>query len=364
LAVRVRLIRGICDVMQDRTASRDRTLSILDGAHEHLDEVFSGAYSNLTYLDVEQRRLREANDLLGFTLPLTVERDLPICYVWQLGARGRLKLLEGNWPDAIIDADAVLAAPSAPLARTWPHLLRGLVRLRSTGDADHDLEEAWQLALRYGEPMRVLPAAAALVERAWLKGDDAHVDTCRDLLRGTPQPGLEWARGELATWLHRLDPSAPLELPAAVAEPYRLQLAGEHAATAVAWEQLGAPYEHALALIDVGSADSTRAGIDILDRLGADEVAAKVRLDLRRRGVTAVPSRRRTSTRANPAGLTNRQIEILRLLADGSTNAEIAQRLFLSAKTVDHHVSALLTKLQVAGRREAVRRGAELGLVD
>jgi DNA-binding NarL/FixJ family response regulator len=75
-----------------------------------------------------------------------------------------------------------------------------------------------------------------------------------------------------------------------------------------------------------------------------------------------IPSRRRNSTLTNPAGLTSREIEILILLADGSTNAEIAQRLFISAKTVDHHVSALLSKLQVATRRDAVRRGGELGI--
>ena len=83
----------------------------------------------------------------------------------------------------------------------------------------------------------------------------------------------------------------------------------------------------------------------------------------RSRGMTQVPARRRSTTLQNPAGLTSRQVEILRLLGDGSTNAEIAERLFISTKTVDHHVSALLSKLQVAGRREAVRRGTELGLI-
>jgi DNA-binding NarL/FixJ family response regulator len=56
-------------------------------------------------------------------------------------------------------------------------------------------------------------------------------------------------------------------------------------------------------------------------------------------------------------------VEILKFLADGSTNAEIAQRLFISTKTVDHHVSALLSKLEVASRRDAVRRGVALGIV-
>jgi DNA-binding CsgD family transcriptional regulator len=365
LSLRVRLIGAICDVLENRHGSRESTLSILDGSFEHLDEIYSGAYSNLTYLDVEQRRLRHANELLGYTLPLTVERDLPICYVWQLGARGRLKLIEGDWPEAIVDADIVLSGPSAPLARTWPHLLRGLVRLRTGGDADADLEEAWQLACRYAEPMRMLPAAAALVERAWLKGQaDDRLETFRELLRGTPSVGLEWARGELAAWLHRLDPTSELDVPGDLAEPYRLQMGSDFTAAAAQWATLGAPYERALALIDSGTADNTRAGLDILDGLGADEVAAKVRQDLRRGGATTIPSRRRESTRTNPAGLTNRQVEILRLLSDGSTNAEIAQRLFLSPKTVDHHVSALLSKLHATTRRDAVRRGGELGILD
>ena len=103
--------------------------------------------------------------------------------------------------------------------------------------------------------------------------------------------------------------------------------------------------------------------LDILDRLGADAVAAKVRRDLRSQGVSAVPARRRSATLANPAGLTTRQTEVLRLLDDGLTNAELAERLYLSVKTVDHHVSAILTKLDVTKRRDAVRRARELGLL-
>ena len=181
--------------------------------------------------------------------------------------------------------------------------------------------------------------------------------------------GLEWARGELATWLRRLaadlGTAPPVELaPDVVAEPHRLELAGRFDAAAAAWGRLSAPYDQALALVEAATPASTRAGLDVLDRLGADRVAGKVRQDLRRGGATTVPSRRRHATRANPAGLTSRQIEILALLADGSTNAEIAQRLFISTKTVDHHVSAVLSKLQVASRREAVQRGIVLGVLD
>ena len=311
------MIGGICDVLEGERGSREATLALLSTGHEHFDEIYSSGYSNLTYLDVEQRRLRSAAELLGFTLPLTIERDLPICRVWQLGSRGRMKLMRGDWSDAVADADLVLAGPSAPLARTWPHLVRGLVALRRGGDADADLEEAWELAQRFGEPIRLLPAAAALVERSWLRAvADERLEECRALLATASGGGLEWARGELATWLRRLDadlgtgPAVELA-PDAVAEPYRLQLAGRFDDAAAAWGRLSAPYDQALALVEAATAQSTRAGLDVLDRLGADRVAGKVRQDLRRGGATTIPSRRRQATRANPAGLTGRQIEIL-----------------------------------------------------
>jgi DNA-binding CsgD family transcriptional regulator len=331
-----------------------------------MDETYSSGYSNLSYLDVEQRRFDLAGELLALSLPITVERDLPICRVWQTGSRGRLHLLEGRWAEAVADADAVLSAPSAPLARTWPHLARGLVALRSGGDADADLDEAWRLACRFGEPIRLLPAVAALAERAWLLGtEDERLADAVALLDRYPPVGLEWARGELAVWLRRLDPGAGSRpVIVGVAEPFQAELDGDPWTAAARWEAIGAPYERALALIATGRDDHRRDGLDILDRLGAERVAAKVRRDLRERGVATVPAPRRASTQANAAGLTRRQLDVLRLMGEGLTNAELAERLYISAKTVDHHVSAILTRLQVTGRRDAVRQARRLGVLD
>jgi DNA-binding NarL/FixJ family response regulator len=148
-----------------------------------------------------------------------------------------------------------------------------------------------------------------------------------------------------------------------VAAPYRLQLDGEHAVAADRWSALGSPYEQALALVDSGDPAGARTALDVLDRLGAGAVASKVRQDLRLAGMAVVPGRRRARTRDNPHGLTARQVDVLRLLEEGLTNEQLARRLYISPKTADHHVSAILAKLQVPSRQHAVRAGRELGLL-
>ena len=256
---------------------------------------------------------------------------------------------------------ACLDAPSAPLARTWPSLIRALVALRRHGAGSDSLNEAWQLACRFAEPIRMLPVAAAIVELSWRQAFPTNaLPQCRELLAGGPVAGLEWSRGELAVWLRRLGEDVDV---AGVAEPYRLVLDGAYEAAADEFHRLSMPYDAALALLDTGDPALAARALDILDRLGADAVAAKVRRDLRAQGQSVVPARRRSATLANPAGLTARQVEVLRLLDDGLTNAELADRLFLSVKTVDHHVSAILAKLEVNKRRDAVRRARELGIL-
>lgn len=362
LLVRVRLINYYCEMAAGGQV-RDQLIDILTSGPRLIDETYSGGYTNLTYFDVEQRRLTVAAELLDSSIPLMVEHDLPICRMVQLGSRSRLRLLVGDWDDALVDADSVLDARSAPLARTWPLLIRGVVSLRRFGDDAGGIDDAWRLACRFGERVRMLPVASAIVERTWLTGvTDPRLDECAALLDVAPTIGLEWARGELAMWLRRVDTTfiAPTD---SVSDPCVLLFEGHHEAAAQAFHNLSTPYDAALALVDSGDPAKARRALDVLDRLGADAVAAKVRSDLRASGVKTVPAPRRAATLANPAGLTARQIEVLRLLVDGLTNAELAEKLFLSTKTVDHHVSAILAKLEVTRRRDAVKRAREVGIL-
>ena len=361
LNIRVRLIEGYGTVLNGDESGRDQILSILHSGPKHIDELYSGGWSNITYFDVEQRRLDVAAELLDVSIPLMLEHDLPICRVWQIGSRARLELMVGDWDDATADADRVLDGPSAPLARTWPSLIRALVALRRNGGGVESLNDAWELACRFAEPIRMLPVAAAIVEMSWTTGvPDDRIPQCRELLSSGPVVGLEWSRGELAVWLRRVGEGVDAD---GVAEPYRLVLDGAYRAAADEFHRLSMPYDAALALLDSGDASLTGRALDILDRLGAGAVAGKVRRDLRAAGQSVVPARRRAATLANPAGLTARQVDVLRLLDDGLTNVELADRLFLSVKTVDHHVSAILAKLEVNKRRDAVRKARELRIL-
>jgi DNA-binding NarL/FixJ family response regulator len=131
---------------------------------------------------------------------------------------------------------------------------------------------------------------------------------------------------------------------------------------AAAWRALGCPYQRALALA-CGDQDEAPLEALALDGLGARQTAQRLRRQLRRRGKLRVPRGPNRATAANPAGLTGRQVEVLALLAEGLTDAEIAARLSLSAKTVGHHVSALLAKLGVGSRQQAAAAARRLGVV-
>jgi DNA-binding NarL/FixJ family response regulator len=137
-----------------------------------------------------------------------------------------------------------------------------------------------------------------------------------------------------------------------VATPFTLQIAGEWQAAADEWERLGCPYEQARALADGDDAAQITA-LKIFERLGARPAAETLRQRLQKTGITRIPRKPRASTSENPFGLTERQVEILALLIDELSNSEISTRLHISPKTVDHHVSAILEKMELHSRQDA-----------
>jgi DNA-binding CsgD family transcriptional regulator/tetratricopeptide (TPR) repeat protein len=337
-----RLLDGDVTARADLLAARDA------GLRQHHDDLATTPMSNLCHLDVEQGRFDDAEESIASALRISEERDTPICTMWQLGVRARLRLLQDDWPAAERDARAVLAAGKFPLGRLWPRLVLGVLAARRDAPPDNpDLDELWSIADRIDNLGKIAPAAAALAEQAWIlrRPDPRLTDPRVGALLERAAPG--GVPATLRAWARRLVRAGVQDIGPADDGPVAAPRG---------------PYEQALVHWDEDSADALLAALPVLDGLGARAVGALFRGRLRERGVNSIPRGRSATTRANPAGLTERQLDVLALLVDGLTNAEIAARLVISPRTADHHVSAILDKLEVRTRKEAAARARRLGV--
>lgn len=339
----------------------DRSLEL---ALEHgYEDKVAHAYANLGDIATKQRAYAQAMDYLQRGLAYCAAHDLDGSSQCLRGCRARARLDQGDYAGAVEDAMSILSSPGTPSIHHIPALLvLGLVRARR-GDPGVEavLDEERELALATGEMQWIAPMAAARAEWRWLRGDR---EQCAAEALGGVQAASHlnrpWYLGEVAIWLWRGGGMSELSEP--IAPPFALEIAGGWRGAAAEWERLGSPYEQALALLE-GDEAAQRAALGIFERLGATPAAEIARRRLRAAGVRGLPRGPRSATRANPHGLTPRQLEVLLLLTEGLHNPEIAERLSTTPKTVEHHVSAVLTKLDARSRAEAVGAAYQLGLI-
>jgi DNA-binding CsgD family transcriptional regulator len=344
------------------TLLRALALARSTGLDDHAGRIFNA----LVMWSVRQRRFAHVDRDLEDGLAFCAERGLDSWRLYLLASGAWIALARGDWDVAADSAARVLRHPRSPsLARGWALTALGLVRARR-GDAEalSPLAEARDLGEPTRELTRIGQTAAALAEARWLTGANDAVARITDAaLALALEREAPWVAGPLAYW--RWQAGIREDLPAAmIAEPYRLSIAGDWAGAAEWWRLIGCPYEAALALGAADEEPALRLALDELQLLGARPAAAIVGRRLRERGARAVPRGPRPSTRQNPAGLTARELEVLVLLAEGLRNAQIAERLVVAPKTVDHHVSAILRKLDAPTRGQAAAAAARLGLLD
>lgn len=290
------------------------------------DSDYSVAYNRswLARISFEQGRWDDAVDYADLVDRTTLQRE-GVAYITAMSALGRARVRRGD-PGGL-----ALLEKMTELAR------------------DHELQHGWN-------------AICGRAEYHWLAGDpESGLDELAPAFKRALETDSEWARGEIGFWMWRTGAiEAP---PAGAAEPFALQMAGDWRAAAGSWSEIGCPYEQALALAD-GPENAKLEALAIFDSLGARPMGDRLRKQLRDSGLGSVPRGPTKKTLANPGGLTNRQLDVLRLIVNGLSNEQIAEDLYVSKKTVEHHVSAIYSKLGVDSRTKAVNAALEVGAVE
>ena len=328
-------------------------------------EVVARAFNAMGYICAARYRHEQADAYYEAGLEHCAEHTSDLWRINMLALSGLSFLAQGRFDDASRRAVAIL---DDPRESPWPHhtalVVLALVRARRGDPGARDaLAETSTVDLQPEEFDAVVDQAAAHAEIAWM---DRRPDEVHDATEATLQEAIERGDTESTSRLVFWRRLAELEtgVPTGASGPYALVLAGKWEQAADEWARRGQPYETALALSQSGDVAALRRAHAELQRIGARPLAALVARELRDLGERDIPRGPRRSTRTNDAELTTRELDVLVLLADGLRNADIADRLVVSRRTVDHHVSAILRKLGVRTRGEAVAAATRIGLLE
>jgi DNA-binding CsgD family transcriptional regulator/tetratricopeptide (TPR) repeat protein len=340
-------------------------LAVAGRYHDHVER----AACNLTCMLYWRRDYQASLKQIERGIDYAMARELTHWEGYLRGWRAMNHLDLGDWAAAEEEAQEISSRQSISEVYRFPALI-ALARLRTRrGDPDDGmpLDAARRLSASLGELQRTVYVAAVQAEHHWLSSEAANRDERRPVIASLQEVREQaanrharWVGENASLWLYIL---GERQFPTVdLSEPYRAHCEGRWQEAAAGWEQLGQPYERALAL-SMGDDDAQREALALFDRLGAVPAAARLRREMRAGGARAIPRGPIADTRANVAGLTRRQTRVLELVAEGMTNAEIAERLCISGKTAEHHVSAIMGRFEAATRREAVASARKLGLL-
>jgi DNA-binding CsgD family transcriptional regulator len=320
-----------------------------------LDARVATVYANLGSAACELYHFETAERYLSEGMTYCAERDLDLVRLYMLAWHSFALFYRGQWQDAESASSMVMEQTNiSPHSRLPALVVMGRLQARQGVSGSHEiLTQVLESGAHSNHFEDEAPLHAALAEVSWLQGNhEQALNAAQTLFKMAVDKQHPWLAGEAAFWLWQCRKQPTLY--DWMASPFLLQIAGDWQAASEEWERLACPYEQARALAAGDSSAQMRA-LRIFERLGARPWIDAVRQNLQSAGIKNVPASPRHSTRENPFGLTGRQLEILVLLIEGLSNTEISARLHISPKTADHHVSAILAKMELHSREEAAR---------
>lgn len=335
------------------------SIALKNSFHEHA----ARAYSNLGSNSLKLKKYAFAEQKLDEGIKYCEERDLDSARSIKLSLKSLLNLEMGNWQKAYDIADNLLKNENHLSACTIVllNVISTIKMRRGDADALPFMLQAAKKAFDTAELQRIVPSLIALLEYEWLTGKIVIRDDDLHTIKGViGQSIYNVDKNEFVFWLQK---ARKQRLPlSTVYDEYDVSTVKKAQWAAAFWEKAGCPYRQALALFE-GTDDDKRKAISIVHGLGADAVYEKMKMQMRNSGIRNIPRGRRKSTLSNPAQLTSRELDVLHLLKDGMQNKEIAGKLFISSKTVDHHISSILFKLDVNSRTKAVTEAVRMEII-
>ena len=334
-------------------------IALKNSFHDHA----ARAYANVISNRASYKEYDLAKKYLHDGIKYCEERDLDLWTKYILSWKSRMLLENGDWAQAASIAENLLKNPGqSSVIKIGPLAILATIKIRR-GEPDPLplLAEAKSLAFVTKEHQWIIPLMIAIFEYEWLTGkkilEEEELNAAITLVRNVNHVVQ---KNEFAFWLQKAR-KQEMDI-SELYEPYKLLKERKVILAAHFWEKVGCPFEKALALSG-GNEDDKRDALSIFQQLGANAVCEKIKMEMRAEGIKKIPRGLRESTRTNPAQLTNRELDVLQLLKKGVKNKEIADTLFISLKTVDHHISSILFKLNVSSRSKAVVEAVDLGIL-